>query len=916
MRLKLMLSVALACVATVVMAPASALGREPANQNDPCSSAGRNSCATNGVGVYKNYRYGIRWFGDFRGAVPDAGPTFCIDLRWWYPAKRYGFTEIPAAGLRNSNGAAISVAKQEQMAYALWNYGRSRSANQQAAVMLYVHSLMGDGAPGEVDPSAVSPQTVALFRTIGHNAARYRGPYRVVTSVSGGLSVGSPGTAIIRVLSATGAAVPGVSLGLVTEGATGIPARISTNRSGIARVTFTAGAVTGLKVAIETEQIASTLPRIFRATTPVAARRNGQRMAAADAQQLTATIAAPIAKGALKVTTTATPANLLLTEASTDKVVIAGAAATPAQTVQVNVFGPFPAAAAIVCTGTPAVTSTLAANGSGTFTTQPFTPTTPGWYTYQLTLPGNENVAGLTTPCAEPTESFRVQVQPRVRTIVSTAALRPSQTVFDRVLVEALGGQTVIIKAALYGPFPSRETIKCDTTPVWSGTLTVAVNGEFPTDAVTLTAPGYYTYRESIAESELVRAVDTTCADAAETPVVIGTPAVVTQVSATETKPGGQLTDKVVVTGLGVVAAPVQVELWGPFDTVAAISCSGTPFATQTFTANGDGTYTTEPITIDRAGYFTYRESLAGGPANDAASTACAEAAETTLSKPGPLVTTLASSEVVKPGARIFDQISVQGLGKTPATVALELFGPFAVRSAIRCNGTPVATLQVPVTGDGSFASPKVTVPKVGFYAFREHIAAAGLVPAFQGDCALVAETSLVAPLILTGRGDPVADQSFAHLNGVGGATPTRVAIAPLRINARVNPVGIDTTLGELAVPIDIQRLGWWRDGQAPGATNGAVLIAGHVDSARRGGGAFVNLKNAKAGQRVQVTTSGGKVVTYRVTTVRRVLKSALPNSIFSARGKPRLVLVTCGGPFLRNIGHYRDNIVVTAVPV
>ena len=916
MRPKLAVLAALACLAAIALAPTAALGREPANQNDPCSSAGRNTCGTNGVGAYQNYRYGIRWFGDFRGAVADAGPTFCIDLRWWYPARRYNFREVSSTGLRNSDGRSISTAKQAQMAYALWNYGRSSKIAQQAAVMLYVHSLMGDGAPGEVDPAAVSPQTVALFRTISGDARRYRGPYRVVTTVSSGLTVGAPATATIKVLSATGAAVPGVSLNLSSEGATGIPARIRTNGAGTARLRFTPSAVTGLKVGIETEQLASARPRIFKARTPVAAARNGQRMAAADSRQVSAAIQAPIAKGALRVTTTATPANPLLTEASTDKVTIAGAPANLTQTVQVAAFGPFPTAAAIVCTGTPAATSTFQSTGSGTFTTQPFTPTAPGWYTYQLTFPGNDNVSGLTTPCAEPTESFRVQVQPRVRTIVSTAALRPSQTVFDRVLVDGLGGQAVTIKAALYGPFASREAIKCDTTPVWSGTLNVAADGEFPTETVTLTAPGYYTYRESIAESELVRAVETTCGDVAETAVVIGTPQITTQVSAQETSPGGQITDKVVVTGLGVVAAAVQVELWGPFDTVAAISCSGTPFATQIFTANGDGTYTTEPITVDRAGYFTYRESMAGGPANDPTSTPCGEAAETTLSKPAPVVTTRASSEVVKPGAQIFDRVEVTGLGKTPTTVELQLFGPFAVRSAIRCNGTPVATLQVPVTGDGTYASGKVTVPKVGLYAFRERIAASGLVPAFQGACAVVSETSLVAPLILTGRGDPVTDQALANLNGVGGRTPTRVSIVALRINAPVNPVGIDTSQGALAVPINIQRLGWWRDGQAPGASAGAVLIAGHVDSARRGGGAFVNLKNARAGQRIRVTTSGGKVYTYRVTTVRRVLKTALPNSIYSARGRARLVLVTCGGPFQPNLGHYRDNIVVTAVPV
>jgi Sortase domain len=915
MRPKLLLAALLACATTIAIAPMSAFGREPANQNDPCSKAGRNTCGTNGVGAYKNYRYGIRWFGDFRGAVPDVGPTFCIDLRWWYPAARYNYEEIDVTGLRNSNGTLISSAKQAQMAYAMWNYGRSNKTNQQAAVMLYVHSLMGDGAVGEVDPSAVSPQTEALFRTISRNAARYRGPYRIATSVSGGLTVGTQATATVRVLSATGVAVPGISFALTAEGAAGVPTRITTNSKGLARVRFTPSAITGLKIGVTTAPIASTLPRIFRATT-TAARRNGQRMATSDSQVLTTSIEAPVAKGSIKVATTATPANLILSESNSDQVRVTGAPSSLTQSVEVAVFGPFPTKAAIVCTGTPVSRTTLTTNGSGTFTTQPFVATAPGWYTYQLAFPGNENINGLITPCAEPSENFRVQVQPRVGTVATPAVLSPGQTVADKVNVTGLGGQAVTINAALYGPFASREAIVCTTTPVWTGTLNVSADGDYTTDPVALPQPGFYTYRETIAESELVRGVETLCGELAESPIVKGTPQIVTQVSSAETTPGAQITDKVIITGLGVISATVQVELWGPYDSPAAISCSGTPFATQTFTANGDGTYTTEPITIDRAGYFSYRESLAGGPANNGFTTPCGEASETTLSKPGPLVTTQASADVVKPGGQIFDRVKVAGLGVTPATVELELFGPFATRSGIRCTGTPVQTLQMPVAGDGTYNSPKVTIAKVGFYAFRERIPAQGLVPAFQGECALTAETSLGRPLILSGKGDPIMDQSLANLTGVGGATPTRVTIAALKVNARVNSVGIDTTQGALAVPVDIKRLGWWRDGQAPGADTGAVLIAGHVDSARRGAGAFVNLKNAKAGQRVAVTTSDGTTHTYRVTTVRRMLKANLPTSVFSSAGKARLVLVTCGGPFLANQGHYRDNIVVTAVPV
>ena len=43
--------------------------------------------------------------------------------------------------------------------------------------------------------------------------------------------------------------------------------------------------------------------------------------------------------------------------------------------------------------------------------------------------------------------------------------------------------------------------------------------------------------------------------------------------------------------------------------------------------------------------------------------------------------------------------------------------------------------------------------------------------------------------------------------------------------------------------------------------------------------------------------------------------KAALPTSIYTRAGSPKLVLVTCGGPFDAKTGHYRDNVVVTAVP-
>ena len=109
----------------ILVAPAGAPAGEPPNQNDPCSAGGRNTCGTTGVGFYADYRYGIRWFGDYRGAIPGVPHTFCIDLRYWYPSPTYRFRGDDRRTLKNRDGETISVENRRRMAYAMWTFGRS-----------------------------------------------------------------------------------------------------------------------------------------------------------------------------------------------------------------------------------------------------------------------------------------------------------------------------------------------------------------------------------------------------------------------------------------------------------------------------------------------------------------------------------------------------------------------------------------------------------------------------------------------------------------------------------------------------------------------------------------------------------------------------------------------------------------------
>src|SRR5438046_2798135 len=105
MRLFSPLRILLLLGACALLAPALARAGEPPDQKDPCSTSGRDTCGTTGVGSYETYRYGLRWFGDYRGAVPDAPHTFCIDLQYWYPSPAYRFVESSAALETRSGGA-------------------------------------------------------------------------------------------------------------------------------------------------------------------------------------------------------------------------------------------------------------------------------------------------------------------------------------------------------------------------------------------------------------------------------------------------------------------------------------------------------------------------------------------------------------------------------------------------------------------------------------------------------------------------------------------------------------------------------------------------------------------------------------------------------------------------------------------
>ena len=143
---------------------------------------------------------------------------------------------------------------------------------------------------------------------------------------------------------------------------------------------------------------------------------------------------------------------------------------------------------------------------------------------------------------------------------------------------------------------------------------------------------------------------------------------------------------------------------------------------------------------------------------------------------------------------------------------------------------------------------------------------------------------------------------------------PTRLALPDSDVTARILPVGTLSN-GQLRLPESPDVVGWWVRSAPVGDPTDSTVLAGHVDSARTGVGALAALRDMEVGDRVLVTDAFGGRHDYKLAARRDYPKYELPDDVFAVRGRPRLVLITCGGPFDEKTGRYRDNVVGYAVP-
>jgi len=215
--------------------------------------------------------------------------------------------------------------------------------------------------------------------------------------------------------------------------------------------------------------------------------------------------------------------------------------------------------------------------------------------------------------------------------------------------------------------------------------------------------------------------------------------------------------------------------------------------------------------------------------------------------------------------------------------ISLAAFG----RSVLNANPGAAAVITETAT---------YTLPRTGFVATLREAIAGG------EDVASRAEKKIPAPP--TPPPPPPADE-----------TPVRLAIPALKIETNVQRVGL-TASGDMGTPSGrriYRDVAWYKGGAAPGEP-GTVVFAGHLDNSLALPAVFYHLDDLAIGDFIIITNYAGEDFSYVVREVAHYSHDAVPLArIFRTEGKEELVLITCGGDWIRDEKTYGKRVAVYA---
>jgi sortase (surface protein transpeptidase) len=140
-------------------------------------------------------------------------------------------------------------------------------------------------------------------------------------------------------------------------------------------------------------------------------------------------------------------------------------------------------------------------------------------------------------------------------------------------------------------------------------------------------------------------------------------------------------------------------------------------------------------------------------------------------------------------------------------------------------------------------------------------------------------------------------------------SVPVALSVPAIGVSVPLTKLGLNPD-HTVQVPTNFQVPGWYEYGPSPGQLGSAVIL-GHVDS-YKGPAVFFQLRTLRPGDAVNVTLADGVITHFVVRQVAMYPKTDFPTvAVYGAHGYSALQLVTCGGVFDSQTGHYLSNVVV-----
>ncbi len=147
--------------------------------------------------------------------------------------------------------------------------------------------------------------------------------------------------------------------------------------------------------------------------------------------------------------------------------------------------------------------------------------------------------------------------------------------------------------------------------------------------------------------------------------------------------------------------------------------------------------------------------------------------------------------------------------------------------------------------------------------------------------------------------------------NVLARSQPVELTIPSIELSSTLSVVG-KTSDGEIEVPKDYTKAGWYRFSPTPGEL-GPAIIVGHLDNIY-GQAVFWRLSELVPGQIIKISRQDKKIAKFVVTHVKQFPQNNFPtDEVYGDLDYAGLRLITCGGTFNYLTQHYSDNTVVFA---